>query len=232
MARNTLHLKVSALVVSALVAGTAWAQTDDGPVNQPTDPAPVGVFADADGDGIANHADEDFARPEWSRGKGPAEFVDADGDGINDLAPDADGDGIANHLDEDYERPGIGRRGGRGARQFVDEDGDGINDLAPDHDGDGIANHLDEDYERSAMANGSGSSRGAGRGRRGAANGPGTFVDADGDGVNDAAPDTDGDGVINHLDDDYERPSAGNEQAAGTAKGRGQNRGGRGSGRR
>ena len=87
-----------------LLSTAVWSQTDEAPANQSAAPAPaVGQFADADGDGIANHDDPDFVRPTWSRGKGPKEFVDADGDGITDLAPDADGDGIPNHLDEDYE---------------------------------------------------------------------------------------------------------------------------------
>jgi len=219
------------LMASTLLAGAVWAQTDETPVEPAADPvvdpAPAVEYADADGDGIANHADEDFTRPEHSRGKGPAEFVDADGDGINDLAPDEDGDGIPNHLDEDYVRPGAGR-GRQGARGFLDEDGDGINDLAPDADGDGIANHLDEDFV--GQARGNGKARGAARGRRGVANGPGAFVDADEDGVNDLAPDTDGDGVINHLDDDYERPGAGQGRAAGNGAGAGQGRGGQGRG--
>jgi len=175
------------LMATALLAGAAYGQTDETPVNQPAEPTPAAVFADADGDGIANYADDDFVRPGKGRGNGPGQFVDEDGDGINDLAPDADGDGIVNHLDEDYERVAQGQGNGQG---------------------------------------GSGQSGSGMRGRRGVANGPGSFVDADGDGVNDLAPDTDGDGVINHLDADYERPGAGGEKATGSRGGRGQ-KGGR-----
>ena len=229
----TRHRFALPVTAAALLAVGTLVQAQDAAADDSEPTAPVGVFADADGDGIANHADDDFVRPGRGRGRGPAEFVDADGDGVNDLAPDADGDGIANHLDDDYERPGAGRgrRGGRGgARQFVDEDGDGVNDLAPDADGDGIANHLDEDYERGATGNGKGRGRGEARGRRGAANGPGAFVDADGDGINDLAPDTDGDGVINHLDDDY-APPGDRGASAQSKRGAGQ-RGSRGGGRK
>jgi len=218
------------LMATALLAGGSLAQAQDEVDDQTEPTAPVGVFADADGDGIANHADDDFVRPGRGRGNAPAEFVDADGDGINDLAPDADGDGVPNYLDEDYERPGIGRGAGQGAHQFVDENGDGINDLAPDVDGDGIPNYLDEDYERAGMGKGSGQARGGARGRRGATNGPGAFVDADGDGINDLAPDTDGDGVINHLDDDY--APQGTQGASAQGKRGGGQRGSRGGGRK
>ncbi len=200
-----------AFSVVALVAGAAVAQPPEALEGQPGP-----VLADVDGDGILNHDDVDFIRPGMGFGHGPREFVDADGDGINDLAPDADGDGIANHLDEDYARPGSAGMGMYGPQAFVDEDGDGINDLAPDADGDGIANHLDEDFVA-----GNGRSGAFAHGRHGTANGPGTFVDADGDGINDLAPDSDGDGIVNHLDDDYERPS-------GTGQARASGRGGHG----
>lgn len=126
--------------------------------------------------------------------------VDADGDGINDNAPDTDGDG-----------------------EYVDENGDGINDLAPDADGDGIPNGQDSDYvcpETGRQGQKADSPRG--RGNRDGARGV-NFVDEDGDGINDNAPDTDGDGVINHLDDDYVPQGAAQGKAAGS---RGQ-RGGR-----
>ena len=37
----------------------------------------------------------------------------------------------------------------------------------------------------------------------GGANGPGEFIDEDGDGFNDLAPDADGDGIPNYADEDY-----------------------------
>lgn len=182
----TRHRFALPVTAAALLAVGTLVQAQDAAADDSEPTAPVGVFADADGDGIANHADDDFVRPGRGRGRGPAEFVDADGDGVNDLAPDADGDGIANHLDEDYERASVG--------------------------------------------NGSGEARGRSRGRRGAANGPGAFVDADGDGINDLAPDTDGDGVINHLDDDY-APPGDRGASAQSKRGAGQ-RGSRGGGRK
>ncbi|MCF7807912.1 MAG: hypothetical protein K9M49_08885 [Candidatus Marinimicrobia bacterium] len=40
-------------------------------------------------------------------------------------------------------------------------------------------------------------------------NGPGDFIDENGDGFNDLAPDADGDGIPNKFDGDYERPQDG-----------------------
>jgi len=156
--------------------------------------------------------------------RGPvAAFVDANGDGINDNAPDHDGDGIVNHLDPDYQPAGTGR--GQGARGvFVDENGDGINDNAPDHDGDGIPNGMDADYVR--QANAQGMMGGQDRGKRLGARGAMGFVDANGDGVNDNALDSDSDGIINCQDEDYVRPeTAVGQQAGSQSRGRGAGRG-------
>ncbi len=124
-------------------------------------------------------------------------FVDEDGDGVNDNAPDADGDGIPNGKDPDY--AGAKARKGDNARGFVDEDGDGVNDNAQDADGDGIPNGKDPDYV--PPGDGTGSKRGnamkqARALRRG-------FVDENGDGINDLAVDSDGDGIPNCQDPDY-----------------------------
>ena len=218
MARFTLSLAASALLMGATFAA---AQDDALPVNQPQ--GPTGAY------------------------------MDADGDGVNDNAPDTDGDGVINPLDDDYAPQGNAR--GQGAHGvFLDENGDGINDLAPDADGDGVPNHLDADYERvpqgSAEAKGNGMGQGRGQqvtgeagtyaeplngtGRMGASrrggNGPGTFADADGDGVNDNAPDADGDGVINHLDDDY--APEGTQGSAGRGSRGGSRGGSKGGGRK
>jgi len=102
---------------------------------------------------------------------------------------------------------------------FVDQDGDGYNDNAPDHDNDGIPNGQDPDWTRGqANRNGHVAHRGWGRGsgygvgrnmgeetRRGMARGVRGFVDENGDGYNDLAPDHDGDGIPNGRDPDFTR---------------------------
>ena len=124
-------------------------------------------------------------------------FVDENGDGYNDNAPDADGDGIPNGMDEDY--VAAGQKNGKGSTGFVDEDGDGINDNAPDADGDGIPNGQDEDY----VATGQGQAKGFGKNNKGMRAGQRGFIDEDGDGLNDRAVDSDGDGIPNGQDEDY-----------------------------
>jgi hypothetical protein len=85
---------------------------------------------------------------------------------------------------------------------FIDLNGDGINDNAPDHDNDGIPNGQDPDFKK-----GTGQGQGPmhhryhqmrGQGKQG-------FVDANGDGFNDNAPDHDGDGIPNGRDPDFVR---------------------------
>ena len=49
------------------------------------------------------------------------------------------------------------------------------------------------------------------------------FVDEDGDGFNDNAPDADGDGIPNGMDEDYVRAAAGTGSKAGQAQGKGAN---------
>ena len=52
--------------------------------------------------------------------------------------------------------------------------------------------------------------------------GPGTFIDENGDGFNDLAPDHDGDGIPNSLDEEWVRPldgtGAGNGAGSGTGE--------------
>jgi len=123
-------------------------------------------------------------------------FVDANGDGINDNAPDADGDGIPNGKDADY--TGAKTRNGNNSKGFVDANGDGINDNALDADGDGIPNGQDPDYVK--PQDGSGQKNGK-MGKQ-AWNKRG-FIDENGDGINDLALDSDGDGIPNCQDPDY-----------------------------
>jgi hypothetical protein len=49
--------------------------------------------------------------------------------------------------------------------------------------------------------------------------GPGTFVDENGDGLNDLAPDADGDGIPNGMDEDYVRPQDGSGYGPGDGTG-------------
>ena len=99
---------------------------------------------------------------------------------------------------------------------FVDVDGDGYNDNAPDHDGDGIPNGQDPDWVQGAgNRNGNGHHKGWGRGqgngmgrmRSGHGDGVRGFVDENGDGFNDLAPDHDGDGIPNGQDPDFVKGS-------------------------
>jgi len=50
-------------------------------------------------------------------------------------------------------------------------------------------------------------------------NGPGEFIDENGDGFNDLAPDTDGDGIPNKFDEDFVRPQDGSGARFGGKKG-------------
>jgi len=56
----------------------------------------------------------------------------------------------------------------------------------------------------------------------GGANGPGEFIDEDGDGYNDNAPDDDGDGIPNYADEDYVRPEDGQGNGNGNGNGPGE----------
>jgi len=52
-------------------------------------------------------------------------------------------------------------------------------------------------------------------------NGPGEFIDENGDGFNDLAPDADGDGIPNAYDEDFVRPQDGTGAGFGGNDGRG-----------
>jgi len=52
-------------------------------------------------------------------------------------------------------------------------------------------------------------------------NGPGEFIDANGDGFNDLAPDADGDGIPNSMDEDYVQPQDGSGAGYGGGEGSG-----------
>ncbi|MCE5270321.1 hypothetical protein LLH00_03460 [bacterium] len=137
-------------------------------------------------------------------GGGFGGFVDENGNGINDRLEDDDSDGIVNAHDPDSKLyRGEPNQLGRG---FVDENANGVNDRLEDSDGDGVINALDPDskYYRDPATVGRGMGRGAGRGMGGG------FIDEDANGINDRLEDSDGDGVINHLDPDskyYREPN-------------------------
>ncbi|HEV8084200.1 MAG TPA: hypothetical protein VGP55_13420 [Chitinophagaceae bacterium] len=148
------------------------------------------AFADADGDGIKNAYDIDYAG-----------FVDNNGDFINDnfeADGDSDNDGIPNYLDIDF--PGR-----------VDTNGDGIDDRF-DADKDGIINMLDLDSDNDGIpdvveaggvdANGDGKidnysdTDGDGLSQNVDTNNSGAYNSGFGLGL----PDLDGDGVPNFID--------------------------------
>jgi len=102
---------------------------------------------------------------------------------------------------------------------FVDENGDGYNDNAPDSDNDGIPNGQDPDYI--PVNDGTGSRLGQLGGNRLGAGVRGLgFIDEDGDGFNDNAPDVDNDGIPNGIDPDYVPLSDGSGAGNGIGNGR------------
>lgn len=148
------------------------------------------AFADADGDGIKNAYDSDYAG-----------FVDNNGDYINDnfeADGDSDNDGILNYLDTDF--PGR-----------IDTNGDGVDDRF-DTDKDGIVNMLDLDSDNDGIPDvveaGGVDTNGDGK--------IDNYSDTDGDGLSQnvdtnnsgaynsgiglGLPDLDGDGVPNFID--------------------------------
>ena len=58
---------------------------------------------------------------------------------------------------------------------------------------------------------------------------PGMFLDENGDGINDLAPDSDGDGIPNGMDDDYVRAADGSGYGPGAGDGTGAGRFGQGA---
>lgn len=193
--------------------------------------------ADADGDGIANYLDADFAG-----------YEDINNDGINDNF-DHDLDGVPNHQDLDSDNDGIPdaieANGGslpanmtsEGAYLWSyitanDTDNDGLaNDVDPDNGGtalanpdsdngsgydDGLPDFLDRDSDNDGITDVA-ENNGTDNNRDGILD---NFVDTDGDGLHDAVdPDnggtalsiinTDGDVNPDYLDTDSDGDSAG-----------------------
>ena len=110
-----------------------------------------------------------------------------------------------------------GQGSGADGARYVDDDDDGICDNlgtcpgSVDADGDGVCDNLGD----------------CGRGRGGCGCGDMEFVDEDGDGVCDNiginGKDSDGDGIPNGQDDDYEAPRDGNGRGNG-GQGKARNR--------
>jgi hypothetical protein len=150
-------------------------------------------FRDVDGNGVNDITGVPYtAMPGW---------VDLDGDGICDFFTDVNGDGI-------NDRTGLPFGHGFG---WADADGDGINDRFRDRNGDGVNDvpqgpfvgmpfHPGFDRPR-RDANGDGLDDVTGLPFR---HGFG-WVDADGDGVNDAFIDVDGDGINDRNGHHYDR---------------------------
>ncbi|MEO9871682.1 T9SS type A sorting domain-containing protein [Ekhidna sp.] len=198
-----------------------------------TDPS-----ADADGDGILNFQDNDFAG-----------FTDINSDGINDNF-DQDLDGVPNHQDLDSDNDGIpdaieanggslpanmtsegaylwsyinaNDTDGDGHANDVDTDDGGVALSNPDSDNgtgydDGLPDFLDRDSDNDGITDAA-ENNGVDNNRDGILD---NFVDTDGDGLNDTVdPDnggtplvilnTDGDANPDYLDLDSDGDSAGN----------------------
>jgi len=148
------------------------------------------ALQDADGDGIPNWKDTDYAG-----------YVDNNGDGFNDNfdpAADSDNDGTPNFLDPNF--PG-----------YVDSNGDGVNDNM-DQDLDGIPNNFDRDSDNDGIPDVT-ESFGVDTDGDGKID---NYSDTDNDGLSQnvdgsnsgvansgvglGAIDTDGDGIPNYLD--------------------------------
>ncbi|WP_425391371.1 T9SS type A sorting domain-containing protein [Ekhidna sp.] len=197
-----------------------------------TDPS-----ADADADGLANYLDPDFAG-----------YEDLNNDGINDNF-DQDLDGVPNHQDLDSDNDGlpdaVEANGGSlpanmtaegsylasyvrandtdndGHANDVDTDDGGTALVNPDSDNgtgydDGLPDFLDRDSDNDGITD-TAENNGTDSNRDGVLD---SFVDTDGDGLNDSVdPDnggsalsiinTDGDGNPDYLDTDSDNDSAG-----------------------
>ena len=170
---------------------------------------------DTDADGVPDEYDIDITGGADSDGNGlddaveAAGLLDTDGDGIADLLDlDSDNDGLT----DTHEAGGVDSDGDGIVDGFTDNDGDGMDDAtfaAPlpvdDTDGDGAADHLDIDADNDGI-NDVVEAGGVDSDNDGVVDG---FVDTDGDGLDDttqatplADPDTDGDGIVDHLDVD------------------------------
>ncbi len=111
----------------------------------------------------------------------------------NPKAPDHDGDGIPNGQDPDYQR--------KAGQSSEDKNDVGQQPLSGEEEPDAGETDLDTGPDVDPGPNNAQL-----KNRYGHPNG---FVDENGDGLNDNAPDADGDGIPNGQDEDYEPPRDG-----------------------
>ena len=176
---------------------------------------------DSDGGG-APDGDEVLEGTNPAASEDDAIELDADDDGIPNSVEgngDQDNDGIANYLDLDSDNDGITdtvEAGGVDADGngivdgFTDDNADGMDDQTaanplalPDTDGDGLADYLDVDSDQDGLADLT-EAGGIDADNNGIID---NFVDADGNGLDDATTatplpvsDTDADGQANYID--------------------------------
>ena len=174
---------------------------------------------DSDNDGVTDAAEDGNADAD---GDGEVDgFQDNDGDGaddfVDDVRVDSDGDTVPDYLDLDSDNDSIPDVVESGLQDsdfngvvddFSDADGNGIDDNAEeqnviiDSDGDGVADRLDLDSDNDGVTD-----IVEAEGSEADSDGDGRYdnlVDDNGDGFDDIAdtaiPDTDSDGVPDHLD--------------------------------
>ncbi|MEM7209908.1 MAG: OmpA family protein [Pseudomonadota bacterium] len=190
--------------------------------NSVTTTASGSVGGDADGDGVLDDEEiingTDPNNPD-SDGDGipdGTENSDTDGDGINDgIEQDADGDGVddATEAGPDPQNPVDSDNDGTPDFIDLDSDNDGIADVIEgnnDTDGDGIPDYLDPDSDNDGIPDAVEDTNLTGVDSDGDGIDDGYDVDVtggvdlNGDGIDDsvAPPDTDGDGIPDHLDID------------------------------
>ena len=193
--------------------------SDEGNVDTDGDGLADYLDRDSDNDGVTDAAEDGNADAD---GDGEVDgFQDNDGDGaddfVDDVRVDSDGDTVPDYLDLDSDNDSIPDVVESGLQDsdfngvvddFSDADGNGIDDNAEeqnviiDSDGDGVADRLDLDSDNDGVTD-----IVEAEGSEADSDGDGRYdnlVDDNGDGFDDIAdtaiPDTDSDGVPDHLD--------------------------------
>ncbi|RDX37495.1 hypothetical protein DZA50_02010 [Kangiella sp. HD9-110m-PIT-SAG07] len=195
--------------------------SDEGSVDTDGDGLADYLDRDSDNDGVTDAAEDGNADDD---GDGEVDgFQDNDGDGaddfVDDVREDSDDDTVPDYLDLDSDNDSIPDVVESGLQDtdfngvvddFIDANGDGIDDNAADEnvtidsDGDGVVDRLDLDSDNDGVTD-----IVEAEGSEADSDGDGRYdnlVDDNGDGYDDivdtAIPDTDGDGVPDHLDVD------------------------------